>query len=271
MDDRITSEGRKAVAVALVTKLGDAGVIARLFGGSAFALIADWDHVFGVPRPIPDIDLVVDQKSFYDTASVIVGLGGSVDRASLSTTDARMLRAQYENIKVDVFSDPLKLNQEIRIGSRLTLEIHTLSRADLLATKFQIEHRADRDLRDVLALLATSSTGTPKSERYLDQARIAQLCSSNWGFHYSSLRWIADIRRRLEDIRLSDGFALIIQRNIESILAAIMSESKPWYWKLRNLAGPRIRWYAEIDDNDEQSRHDLGDLRMLRGPKRIDD
>jgi hypothetical protein len=238
---------RVTVALDLVNELVASGAPVRLFGGTAFRLGAYWDRTYGVPRPIRDIDLVTSRDNLERVHQRMYQLGGSVDGSSLSITDGRLMRASYQELKVDVYSDPLYLNHRIELGSRLGLERHTLSRADLLATKLQIEERTERDIRDVIALLATSSFSTDTDEGTINISRIVQLCSDSWGFYYSSVRFLSAAHQALDDLAVSDEVRSSAHGSIMLVLSAVDGSPKTVRWKIRSRIGSRFKWYEVVD------------------------
>ncbi len=221
---------------------------ARLFGGAAFAVKGFWNEVFGISRPIKDIDLVVASGSLIKAMRAIRGSGGQFYLGSALLNDGRLVKGIYEGLKIDIYTDPLYLNQYIELGQRLTIVMETLTPADLLATKFQIEHRTEKDVRDVIALLAMCPISHVDEPGSLNIERIIQLCGERWNFYYACHRFMSDVTECLNQFDIDPGVQKKVADGVAAITRFINQPSKSWYWNLRSRIGPRLTWYFEIQD-----------------------
>lgn len=221
----------------------------RLFGGAAIALASVWEHTYGIPRSIRDLDLVVPGSSFRAAARRLQKLGGVVDRRSLMINDGRLARGSYRSIGVDIYSDPLYLSHKITLGSRLGIDPFRLTTADLLATKLQIESdsRKEDDLRDVVALIASTPLSENSDVNALNKSRICSLCAQSWGFYYSTIRSIAAAEALLPSIYRSEEVAYQAAAGIAELKGSIEMTPKSWFWRVRRRIGPRLAWYEAIN------------------------
>src|ERR1700722_9912212 len=227
------------LALELIGKMTEGGIVARLFGGAAIALASCWETAFGTARSIRDIDLVVPRASLRAAAQCLQAIGGAVDRRSLLINDGRFLKGSYRSIKVDIYSDPLYLSHKITLGSRLNLDHLRLANADLLATKLQIESgsRKDDALRDVIALIASPPPSGSSDLNALNVSRICELCARSWGFYSSAVRCFAAAEALLPSIRTSQDVARQVTDGIAKLHSAIERTPKSWLWKLRRGIG----------------------------------
>ena len=237
------------LASELIEEMTRGGIVARLFGGAAIALASCWDDTFGTARSIRDIDLVVPRSSLRAAAQCLQAIGGAVDRRSLLINDGRFLKGLYRSIKVDIYSDPLYLSHKITLGTRLDIDHLRLTPADLLATKLQIESgsRKDDDLRDVIALIASTPLSESSDFDTLNVSRICELCAGSWGFYYSAVRCFAAAEALLPSLGTSQEVVYRVTDGIANLSFAIENTPKSWVWKLRRGIGPRVLWYEVIN------------------------
>jgi len=243
----IPTDERADIAMALITGLNREGIEGRLFGGAAFAIACYWDGVFRRSRRIKDIDLVVPAGAYKGIPSIIRKLGGAVDRAAVLLNEGRLIRASFRGILVDIYSDPLFLNQEIALGARLTLEEYCLAPADLLATKLQINAHTERDARDIVALLSACELVDSDGIRMANIRRIVELCSRTWNFYYASKRSLALITNVMGEFDVGEAESRLIFKKVSYLLSEIERPPKSMLWKCRAVIGPRMRWYSDID------------------------
>jgi hypothetical protein len=240
---------RVSIALDLVDKLELSGTPVRIFGGTAFTLGAYWDQVYGSSRPLRDIDFVTSRDDLDRVLAHISHLGGTVDHSSLLSNDSRLARIFYQGVKVDLYSDPLYLNQRIEIGTRLTLDRYTLAGADLLATKLQIEKRTNRDIQDVFAFLAVSFFSSSDDDGHVNVNRIVELCSGNWGFYFACARFLSAVEGFMSVVNLPADARIFAMKNILFIWSAIIHTQKGVWWKVRDRIGCRLKWYSDVDSD----------------------
>jgi hypothetical protein len=235
-------------ALQLLQLSAKAGVNARLFGGIGINLVAPWVPLFGYPRPQKDIDIVVADKDFDAIVETLQNNRWRMDRRSLMFNDGRMVRAKHSltGIRLDVFTDPLHLNQQISLGNRLALWEITLSGADLLLTKLQVAYPSPRDLYDALALIMTFTFSDSDKRSCLNVSRLREVCSV-WRFYYSINRNLNLLLKTIETSSLlltaskADASARVTE-----LLREIETGSRNLIWKLRDMIGPRFGWYEDI-------------------------
>ena len=239
----------QTIATELIDQMTAGGVVARLFGGAAIALAAAWNYTYGIPRSIRDLDLVVRRSSLRVAAQHLKAIGGTVDRRSLMINDGRLVKGSYRSINVDIYSDPLYLSHKISLGSRLDIDPLRLTTADLLATKLQIESgsRKDDDLRDIIALLASTPLSDNSDVNFLNKSRICSLCAQSWGFYYSTLRSFAAAEALLPSIHASEEIVRQATTGMSELKRSIERTPKSRLWKLRQHIGPRLPWYEAIN------------------------
>jgi hypothetical protein len=240
----------EVVASQILANMGRAGVTARLFGGIAIGLISPWKPIFGYDRPQKDIDVIVQHRHLDAAVDVLAGQGWQIDRHSLYFNEARRVRAKHPQLglRLDLFTDPLHLNQMIFIGHRFSLSPVTLATSDLLLTKLQAAKPTQRDLDDVIALVSTLSIGKSDSPGRIDSNRLREACTYSWGFYHGARLNLARIGELVRaDARLAESTKNLVQPRIHELLEATEPSRKTLAWTIRGLLGPRFGWYEDLE------------------------
>ena len=220
----------------------------RLFGGAAVALTSCWDAVYGRPREIRDIDVVTTRTNLRAAIKQLSNIGGHVNKFSLLTSDERLARGEFQGMHVDIYTDPLYLNQKLLIGDRLRLDNYILNSSDLLLTKLQIEERRKlSDIQDVIALIIDTPLSATTDCRAINVGRIAKVCSEAWGFYYSSVHFLTELKNNLNKYQISDKHRIAAIEKIIIILSTIEEYPKPWPWNVRAWFGTAFPHYTKVD------------------------
>ena len=103
---------------------------------------------------------------------------------------------------VDVFLDTFRMDHDIALARRLEIEPYTVSLSDLLLTKLQIFRLNDKDLRDIVTLLADAEVGEQDGPGVIDGRYIGELCADDWGLFYDVTRNLQRVDERAADVRL---------------------------------------------------------------------
>jgi hypothetical protein len=245
------------LAVDLVNNLARTGYVARIFGGIAFSIVSDWTPIYGYHRPAFDIDLVTRRNDLSKILRELNGLGAQINTRTRLTTNDRFTQASIRGHRLDVYTDPLYLNQTIELGKRLTIDNLTLTHADLLATKLQIVAPTERDLRDVTALLASSELAKTERHGQLNVSRILNLCQGNWGFYHTAVEFLEFVSAHVPTLQLTATAENLVVSRIQVLRYELLNSPKSLAWKAREPFGTLFKWYTEIDDASEQRRRKL--------------
>ena len=89
---------------------------------------------------------------------------------------------------IDVFLDTFHMDHDIALGGRLEIEPYTVSLSDLLLTKLQIFRLNEKDVRDIVTLLADAEVGEADAPGVIDARYIGRLCADDWGLFYDVAR-----------------------------------------------------------------------------------
>jgi hypothetical protein len=235
----IVEEGRRLLELA-----ESEGVPLRVLGGVAIRLRATGELPPSLTRTYADLDFVTAKGSSGAVQSLFRGAGYEPHTAfNALHGKERLLFFDNENERqVDVFVGGFAMSHKVPVGERLELEPVTLPLAELLVTKLQIAELNEKDVCDACALFC----GHPVAEHdgdAINSARIAELCSSDWGLWRTLTGNLATCGEHLDRFELEDGDRSRVQAEMEELLERIEREPKSRGWKLRAKIGERKRWY----------------------------
>jgi len=147
--------------------------------------------------------------------------------------------------------DELRMSHKLDLRGRLSGPAATVDLADLLLTKLQIWEINEKDLGDVVCLLADHPLGAATQDpEAIDLRRITSLCGSDWGLCHTVQRNLGRVRD-LALARPLEAPALNAADQITGLLAAIDAAPKTIGWRSRARIGERVRWY----ETPEEVRH----------------
>ena len=162
---------------------------------------------------------------------------------------------------VDVFYDQLRFSHDINFGSqpkkgRLELDYPTISLADLLLEKTQIHQINEKDIKDIIAILAIHNLSEGQSSETIDVQYIAQVLSNDWGFYHdvqTNLNKVRTLAQQYAEKDLIDAQTLdAIDERIVLILKRIEDEPKAGQWERRAKKGEQSRWWNEVEEVERE-------------------
>jgi len=216
----------------------DNRVTLRLIGGLAIRFHCHGPHSTHL-REYHDIDVFGFGKERKGIYSVFQKLGYCGTR--LQFTHREGLRS------VEVFLDKFRMGHTLDFRQRLKLDDLTIPITDLLLTKLQVVQFAEKDAKDIVAVLEDHELGHNDDRETLNLDYIVQLCSRDWGLYKTITNNIATINDLIgqEASGLTAGKELVERLN--AIRNALMTGKKGVRWMLRSLIGERVRWYREVE------------------------
>jgi hypothetical protein len=229
-----------------VLELADSeGVPLRVLGGVAIHLRAPGELPAALTRTYADVDFVTAKGSSAAVQRLLRATGYEPHVAfnALHGTERLLFFDNDNERQVDVFVGGFTMSHKVPVAERLELEPATLPLAELLVTKLQIAELNEKDVRDALALFH----GHPVDERdgdAINAARVAEMCSSDWGLWRTLTGNLAACRDHLARYELPEGDGVRIHDEMDALLDRIEGEPKSRSWKLRAKIGERKRWYT---------------------------
>ncbi len=239
-------------ALRLICEAADQGVLLRQLGSTAVRFHCSRDRRLfeTLGRPMADLDFASYRTWAHHMPEFMRTQGYQANKEVLALFGAE--RQIYDHpdtgLHVDLFFDRLSFCHEIDLRGRLELDWPTITLADIVLEKLQIVQITENDLKDLSILMAGHEVG-PNGREAIDAARIARVLAQDWGFYHTSMSNLDMLTRFLTKLAGLDAGAreqiLLCVREIRSLAA---TEPKSLRWKLRAKIGPRVKWYADVDE-----------------------
>ncbi len=235
-------------ATAVVDRAQEAGIVVRLIGGIAVALHSPSAHHRALRREYADIDFVAGAVERRALDDLLARVGYFPDKRfnSLHGKTRRLYFDESGSRQVDVFMSHFKMCHELPLGERLAVDSPTVPLAELFLTKAQIVQLNQKDLLDLLALLADHPVGDGDEET-INADRIAKLCGADWGL----AKTVTLTLDRIAEAVATDAAGVdapAIAGRVEQIRRAIDDAPKSMRWRARARVGERVPWYELPED-----------------------
>jgi hypothetical protein len=252
--EEIAAEAARLVGLATAE-----GLRVRLMGGLAVRLQSPTAQRPPYARVYRDLDLVAHGKDVAALRRLLEREGYVGDKLFNAIHGAQRLvyTAPSGRWSVDVLIDELAMSHTIVLKDRLRTDGPTLDLADLLLTKLQIWETNEKDLGDVVCLLADhplapagrlvagpADTGGPGP---IDLIRLRSVLGSDWGLSHTAernLRAVADAWAR----RPAPDAPYPVDAQVAALLADIEAAPKSLGWRARARVGERVRWYETPEE-----------------------
>jgi hypothetical protein len=226
-------------ALALVDLAAAADVEARVLGGLGI-LLHDADLLArGGSRPINDIDLIVPGGRHRVIADVLVARGYVPEERFNALNGHRRLVFHGPLADLDVLVGIFEMCHRIDMGPRLGLDRPTLPVTDLLVTKLQIVKLNEKDLLDIVDLVAGHELGRGAGD-WIDVDRLEELVHDDWGL------W-RTVTGTIDTVRAAGLPGTVVER-LSAVRAALDASSKSRRWRMRARVGERMSWYVLPDE-----------------------
>ena len=232
-----------------------AGVVLRALGGVAVKLRCPsaLSHP-ALVRVCTDIDLCTPGRDARHIPRLLSGFSYAPVRSfnALHGETRLMFESGATGRHLDVFIDTFEMCHRIPLGRRLALEPLTLPLAELLLTKLQAVELADKDVRDIVAMLLDHDVGAADGET-INVAHIAALLGRDWGLHRTITGNLAAFIKLLDAGSVSLGGPeqeCIVDRACR-LVDGCSGTRKGMRWHLRAAVGERVGWR----DRPEPGRH----------------
>jgi hypothetical protein len=234
-------------AISLAQGAADAGLGLKLLGGLAVRVI-----VPGLPprlRAGQDIDFACLSKGRRDVVAYLERSGCVPDkRFNNLNGDRQMYFNAPSGRPVDVMVDRLTMCHTLDFRPGFTALPLTLGAMDILLSKLQIVELNEKDVRDILQLLAgvpVSNGPASSAEPVLDASRFTGLVAADWGWWRTTtgnLEKLPELAAAKPEL-VPAGAPHDPLAQAARLLELARSVSKGMKWKLRANVGDRVRWY----------------------------
>lgn len=251
-------------ALGIVERAQAKGVYLRILGSTAFRIHSpEYVSVHeAMNRPLTDVDFAAYSKQDRAIEACLQEEGYKLTVAAL-TPELFALRRIFNHpsngIHIDVFLDELNFCHKIPFRNRLDVDSPTIPLAELVLEKTQIVTLNQKDVKDMLILLAAHPVGDNDKET-INGKHIASVLSNDWGLYYTTMLSLDKILKGLEVYGqpFSDKDAENIRARINMLKQMTEEAPKTLAWKLRAKVGTKVKWYNDVDEV-ERAEH-LADL-----------
>jgi hypothetical protein len=245
MSEISAETGLETEARRLIDLAGERGIVLRLLGGLAIALLTP--ELPPRTREGQDLDFASVRSSRKALIDMLDGEGYVGDRNFNALYGDKQLYFTHAEtgLAIDVMIDRLHMCHTVEFSARATAMPYTLSPTDLLLSKLQIVELNAKDLDDILRLLVSFELADSDEPGIIDRRVIAALVGEDWG-------WFKTISLNLERMRaaLADGSVpvpaggrLDAAAAVDTLERTLKEAPKSRRWKLRDRVGERKRWY----------------------------
>jgi hypothetical protein len=237
----------------LIDAARDHQIHLRAFGGLAIYEHSRKDPRF-FHRDSPDVDFMVPKKERHRLEQFFQNRGYSPDKQFnlLNGSHRQIYHEEITGRRIDILVGDFEMCHKLPLEDRWYVDPVTIPLAELLLSKAQIVELNRKDVFDIISLLLNNDLGG-EAEGQIGLDRIASLCADDWGLYKTTTLNM----KRVEDLLLAEDLGLSqdererVLNRVRTIASALESVPKSAAWKMRNLLGTRVRWYAEVEEVDQ--------------------
>jgi hypothetical protein len=237
----------------LITAARQQDIHLRAFGG-----LAIYEHSRNDPRffhrESPDVDFIVPKTEWRKLEAFFQQMGYSPHK-QFNLLNGSQRQIYYDKVtghRIDIVVGDFEMCHKLPMNGRLKMHPVTIPLAELFLSKAQIVQLNRKDAFDIISLLLNNDLGEER-EAKIGLDRIARLCAHNWGLYKTTslnLQRVEDLLLT-EDLGLSQTERELVLQRVRKIRSVVESKPKSVAWKVRNLLGTRLRWYAEVEEVDQ--------------------
>ncbi len=226
------------------------GIALRIVGGCAIhshCTSLSKIHTDVLGRRFRDADYIGRASQVKQIVRLFDKFGYAFDKYRSTFSESSLILFSNEE-PVDIFLDKLIFNHTIDLRNRLDIDYPTIALADLLLQKLQIVEINEKDLQDILVLLAEHKIGSSDDET-INCDYISDLLSDDWGFYTTcSINLVTLKDTFLERFPVSNEMKVDVREKIDTILEKMETHNKSVSWKLRAKVGRQTKWYTEVEE-----------------------
>jgi hypothetical protein len=202
--------------------------------------------------PTHDIDFMGYSKDINRANQLFINtLGYKPDPAVAYSQEygvGRLIYYHDSGVMAEIFLDQLRMAHTLDFRGRLELDSPTISLVDLLLSKLQIQQITEKDLKDLIVLLAEHDIGSGDREQ-IDPLYFLSLTRDNWGLYYTASTNLNKVRDFLEKYEvLGPNIRSTVENRLNTLLSRLEAEPKSLRWKARARVGTRVKWYEDVED-----------------------
>jgi hypothetical protein len=232
-------------AVELIERARARDVPLRLVGGLAVRFLT--------PRFPPrvregqDLDLASVSRRRRELIGYLSELGFEPDAHFNALYGHKQLYfAAPDGRAVDVLVDRIEMCHDLAFAERIERMPSTLDVADLLLSKLQIVELTEKDVHDVVYLLAAFPVTDGDEPGTVGLGRIGEVVGDDWGWWRTvngSLEHVADLVADSHRHLVPAEASFDPGEQVERLRRHVDAVPKSLRWRLRARVGERVRWY----------------------------
>jgi hypothetical protein len=229
-------------ALGLARGAADASLGLKLLGGLAVRVLCP-DFPPRLRRD-QDIDFACVSKQRKKVADYLDEAGCEPDRRFNNLNgDRQMYFTAPSGRPIDVMVDRLTMCHTLDFRPSFDRQPFTIDAVDVLLSKLQIVELNEKDLRDIVHLLAGLPLGGG-AQPSIDTDRFGKLLGSDWGWWRTVTGNLAKLEELLgERALIPDNHVYEPVAQAARLLELAVETPKSMKWKLRANVGERVRWY----------------------------
>jgi hypothetical protein len=238
--------GAFAAAVQTVEAANREEVPLKLLGGQAVRyLTPDFPPR---QRDDQDMDFASVSKAKRAVMALLGGLGFEGDRRFNTMHGHKQMyfRSPVDGSTADVIMDRLQMCHVLEFGDRIDRLPFTLDVTDLLLSKLQVVEQNEKDVQDIVYLLAAHEVREGDEPGTVGLVRFTKVLAEDWGWWRTAT---GNLDRVVELVR--GDLARLVPRGAAhdpveqavALRAHAQSMPKTLKWKLRARLGERVQWY----------------------------
>ena len=192
-----------------------------------------------------DIDFACVSKQRKKVADYLDRAGCEPDRRFNNLNgDRQMYFTAPSGRPIDVMVDRLTMCHVLDFRPSFDRQPFTVDAVDVLLSKLQIVELNEKDLRDIIHLLAGLPLGGG-SQPSIDTDRFGKLLGADWGWWRTVTGNLAKMEELLGEraALIPDNRAYEPVAQAARLLEIAVETPKSMKWKLRANVGERVRWY----------------------------
>jgi hypothetical protein len=233
-------------AVQTVEAANRKGIALKLLGGQAIRYLTP-----GFPprrRADQDMDFASVSTARRPVTELLAELGFESDRRFNNLHGHRQMyfTSPVEGISVDVIMDRLQMCHVLEFSSRIDRMPVTLDVSDLLLSKLQVVEQNEKDVHDIVYLLAAHEIREGDEPGTIGLARLTEVLGGDWGWWRTAtgnLDRVVDLVRGELSRLLPGGASYDPGEQAAALRRHADTMPKSLKWKLRARVGERARWY----------------------------
>jgi hypothetical protein len=205
-------------------------------------------------RESPDVDFMVPKKDWRKLEAFFQQMGYAPHKQFnlLNGSQRQIYYNKMRGHRIDILVGDFEMCHKLPLNGRLKMHPITIPLAELFLSKAQIVQLNRKDAFDMISLLFNNDLGDERDGK-IGLDRIARLCARNWGLYKTTsinLKRLEDLLLA-EDLQLNQAERELVLHRIRRIKSVLETRPKTVAWKMRNLLGTRVRWYAEVEEVEQ--------------------